>query len=169
LRVDANTAWLTEQAAALVPELARLGVELVEQPFPARHLAELRWLRERSSLPILADESVVDEADLAMLDGVVDGIVVKLAKCGGVGPALRLMHRARSQGLKVMLGCMVETSLGVAAAAAIASEADWLDLDGCLLLADDPFEGLELDASCRWRLTRQPGLGIRRRTTDRGA
>jgi L-alanine-DL-glutamate epimerase-like enolase superfamily enzyme len=163
LRVDANTAWQPGQADALLPALDRLGVELIEQPFPARRLAQLRWLRERSSLPILADESAVFEDDLALLEGVVDGVVVKLAKCGGVGPALRMMRHARALGLKVMLGCMVESSLGVAAAVAIASEADWLDLDGNLLLADDPFTGLELDEDCRWQLPSAPGVGVRRR------
>jgi L-alanine-DL-glutamate epimerase-like enolase superfamily enzyme len=163
LRVDANTGWEPEEAAALIPELERLGVELVEQPFKARMLPQLRWLRERSSLPIMADESAVFEADLAMLDGVVDGVVVKLAKCGGIGPALRMMRRARELGLKLMLGCMVESSVGVAAAAMVASEVDWLDLDGSLLLADDPFGGLELGPDCRWQLTSQPGLGVYRR------
>ena len=160
LRVDANTGWQPEQAAALIPELARLGVELIEQPFPARALPQLRWLRERSSLPILADESAVFEADLEMLQGVVDGVVVKLAKCGGIGPALRMIRRARALGMKVMLGCMVESSLGVAAAAMVASEVDWLDLDGNLLLADDPFGGIELGDDCRWRLSMEPGLGV---------
>jgi len=166
LRVDANTAWQPEQAAALIPELARLGVELVEQPFPARALPQLRWLRERSSLPIMADESAVFENDLEMLEGVVDGVVVKLAKCGGIGPALRMIRRARTLGMKVMLGCMVESSLGVAAAAMVASEVDWLDLDGNLLLANDPFEGIDLDAECRWRLPRRPGLGVVRKSAD---
>jgi L-alanine-DL-glutamate epimerase-like enolase superfamily enzyme len=163
LRVDANTGWQPEQAAALIPELDRLGVELVEQPFKARMLPELRWLRERSSLPIMADESAVFEDDLPMLEGVVDGVVVKLAKCGGIGPALRMIRRARALGMKVMLGCMVESSVGVAAAAMVASEVDWLDLDGNLLLADDPFGGLELSDDCRWRLTSEPGLGVFRK------
>jgi L-alanine-DL-glutamate epimerase-like enolase superfamily enzyme len=163
LRVDANTGWQPEQAAALIPELARLGVELVEQPFPARALPQLGWLRERSSLPILADESAVFEADLEMLQGVVDGVVIKLAKCGGIGPALRMIRRARALGMTVMLGCMVESSLGVAAAAMVASEVDWLDLDGNLLLADDPFGGIELGDDCRWQLTSKPGLGVFRK------
>jgi L-alanine-DL-glutamate epimerase-like enolase superfamily enzyme len=163
LRVDANTGWQPEQAVALIPELARLGVELIEQPFAARALPQLRWLRERSSLPILADESAVFEDDLPMLEGVVDGIVVKLAKCGGIGPALRMIRRARQLGMSVMLGCMVESSLGIAAGAMVASEVDWLDLDGNLMLAHDPFEGLELGADCRWQLTARPGLGITRR------
>ncbi len=163
LRVDANTAWQPEQAAAMIPELERLGVELVEQPFKARMLPELRWLRERSSLPIMADELAVFENDLPMLEGVVDGIVVKLAKCGGIGPALRMIRRARPMGMKLMLGCMVESSVGVAAAAMVASEVDWLDLDGSLLLAHDPFGGLELGGDCRWQLTAEPGLGVFRK------
>ncbi len=163
LRVDANTGWQPEQAAALIPELDRLGVELVEQPFKARMLPELRWLRERSSLPIMADESAVFETDLPLLDGVVDGVVVKLAKCGGIGPALRMIRGAHALGLKVMLGCMVESSVGVAAAAMVASEVDWLDLDGSLLLAHDPFGGLELGDDCRWQLTDAPGLGVFRK------
>jgi L-alanine-DL-glutamate epimerase-like enolase superfamily enzyme len=163
LRVDANTGWDPAQAAALIPELERLGVELVEQPFKARMLPELRWLRERSSLPIMADESAVFADDLPMLDGVVDGVVVKLAKVGGIGPALRQIRLARELGMKVMLGCMVESSVGVAAAAMVASEVDWLDLDGNLLIADDPFEGLELGDDCRWRLPGRPGLGVWRR------
>jgi L-alanine-DL-glutamate epimerase-like enolase superfamily enzyme len=164
LRVDANTAWQPGQADAMLPVLQRLGVELIEQPFPARRLAQLKWLRDRSDLPILADESAVLEEDLALLEGIVDGVVVKVAKCGGVGPALRMIRHAHELGLKVMLGCMVETSLGVAAAAAIASEADWLDLDGNLLLASDPFTGLELDEGCHWRLPSEPGVGVRRRS-----
>jgi L-alanine-DL-glutamate epimerase-like enolase superfamily enzyme len=160
LRVDANTAWQPEQAAALIPELARLGVELIEQPFPARALPELRWLRERSSLPILADESAVFEDDLPMLRGVVDGVVVKLAKCGGIGPGLRTIRRARELGMGVMLGCMFESSLGTAAGATIASEVDWLDLDGNLMMVHDPFKGIELGDDCRWQLTTEPGLGI---------
>ena len=166
LRVDANTAWQPEQAAALIPELARLGVELIEQPFPARALPELRWLRERSSLPILADESAVFEDDLPMLEGVVDGVVVKLAKCGGIGPGLRMIRRARSLGMSVMLGCMFESSLGTAAGAMVASEVDWLDLDGNLMMVHDPFEGIELGDDCRWQLTSKPGLGIERRPAD---
>jgi L-alanine-DL-glutamate epimerase-like enolase superfamily enzyme len=163
LRVDANTAWQPEQAARLIPELARLGVELIEQPFPARALPELRWLRERSSLPIMADESAVFDDDLPMLEGVVDGVVVKLAKCGGIGPGLRMIRRARELGMKVMLGCMFESSLGTAAGAMVASEVDWLDLDGNLMMVHDPFEGIELGDDCRWQLTSKPGLGVARR------
>ena len=160
LRVDANTGWEPEAAVALIPELARLGVELIEQPFPATHLPQSRWLQERSSLPIMLDESAVFEDDLIPLEGAVAGVVVKLGKCGGIGPALRMIRRAHGMGLKVMLGCMVESTLGIAAAAAVAAEVDWLDLDGNLLLAEDPFVGLELDETCRWRLPETPGVGV---------
>ncbi len=162
IRVDANTGWEPEAALRLLPELQRLGVELIEQPFPARALPRLRWLQERSPLPIVADESCETEADLEALVGVVVGVNVKLMKCGGVGPALRMMRRARALGFKVMLGCMEETSVGIAAAAALAGLADWVDLDGNLLLARDPFDGLELDGTSRWVIGGSPGLGVGR-------
>jgi L-alanine-DL-glutamate epimerase-like enolase superfamily enzyme len=163
IRVDANTCWTPETARALVPELVDLGVELIEQPFPAGRLDWLADLQAASPLPIVADESCVTIEDLDALVGVVAGVNVKLAKCGGVGGAARMLARARELGFRTFLGCMEETSVGIAAAAAVASLAEWVDLDGNLLLADDPFEGLELDAGHRWRLTEVPGLGVRRR------
>jgi len=163
LRVDANTGWLPDEGARMLPELERLGVELIEQPFPARQLPQLRWLQERSPIPIVADESAVTIEDLDALVGVVAGVNVKLTKCGGVGPALTMMRRARELGFRVMLGCMEETSVGIAAAATLAGLADWVDLDGNLLLARDPYEGLELGADKRWRLTATAGLGVRPR------
>jgi L-alanine-DL-glutamate epimerase-like enolase superfamily enzyme len=165
IRVDANTGWQPEDALALLPELERLGVELIEQPFAARRLDQLRWLQERSSLPIVADESAVTIDDLDGLVGVVAGVNVKLAKCGGIGPARAMLSRARELGFRTFLGCMEETSIVIAASAAVASLADWVDLDGNLLLAADPFAGLVLDDSCRWRLAQAPGLGIERRPT----
>ena len=163
IRVDANTGWEPEEAVRLIPELVRLGVELIEQPFPARRLDQLRWLQERSVLPIVADESCVLPEDLDGLVGVVAGVNVKLAKCGGIGPAKRMLERARDLGFRTFLGCMEETSVGIAGSAVVASLADWVDLDGCLLLADDPFEGLALDGDHRWILADRPGLGLQRR------
>ena len=163
IRVDANTGWEPDDAVALLPHLERLGVELIEQPFPARRLDQLRWLQERSSLPIVADESCVFIEDLDGLVGVVDGVNVKLAKCGGIGPAKRMLERAHELGFRTFLGCMEETQVGIAGSAVVASLADWVDLDGCLLLADDPFEGLELGPDHRWRLSAAPGLGLSRR------
>jgi len=163
LRVDANTGWTRDDAERLLPELIELGVELIEQPFRAEAHRDLAWLQERSRLPIVADESAVTIDDLDGLVGIVAGVNVKLAKCGGVGPAKRMLERARELGFRTFLGCMEETSVGIAASAAVASLAEWVDLDGNLLLADDPFHGLELDDDCRWRLGQQPGLGLQRR------
>ena len=161
IRVDANTAWEPDDGARLLPDLVRLGGELIEQPFPRHRLDQLAWLQERSELPIVADESAVTIDDLPGLVGVVRGVNVKLAKCGGVGPAKRMLERARELGFQRFEGCMEETRVGIAASAAVASLADWVDLDGCLLLAADPFEGLDLGADHRWRLTDAPGLGVR--------
>jgi L-alanine-DL-glutamate epimerase-like enolase superfamily enzyme len=163
LRVDANTGWTPAVAGQLLPRLVELAVELIEQPFPVAHADWMADLQAVSPLPIVADESCVEPADLERLVGVVAGVNVKLAKCGGPGPAARMMARARELGFRVFLGCMEETSLGIAAAAAVVSLADWADLDGCLLLADDPFEGLTLGPDHRWVLGDGPGLGVQRR------
>ena len=146
LRVDANEGWTLQSARELMPELIRLGVEFVEQPFPADDLDSFRALRELSPrLPVIVDEGCHDLSDVAPAAGYADGINVKLAKSGGVREAVRMIHAARALGLRVMLGCMVESQLGVAPAAAIASLADWVDLDGHLLLADEPFTGLRFE------------------------
>ncbi|HSW43364.1 MAG TPA: dipeptide epimerase, partial [Patescibacteria group bacterium] len=127
IRVDANTGWTPETAAALLPALVDLGVELIEQPFPARRYDWLFDLQAASPLPIVADESAVAIEDLEALVGIVDGVNVKLAKCGGVGPAARMLTHARALGFRTFLGCMEETSVGIAAAAAVASLAEWVD------------------------------------------
>jgi L-alanine-DL-glutamate epimerase-like enolase superfamily enzyme len=163
IRVDANTGWTPEVAVALLPELVDLGVELIEQPFPAGRLDWLADFQQRSTLPIVADESCVIDEDLDALVGVVAGVNVKLAKCGGPGPAARMLTRARDLGFRTFLGCMEETSVVIAASAAVASLAEWVDLDGNLLLAADPFEGLELGPDHAWQLSDRPGLGISRR------
>jgi L-alanine-DL-glutamate epimerase-like enolase superfamily enzyme len=160
--VDANTGWTRSVAEALVPEMIDLGVELIEQPFPARAYRDLGWLQERSDVPIVADESAVTREDLEALDGVVAGVNVKLAKCGGITPARAMLEEARDRGFRTFIGCMEETSIAIAASVAIASLADWVDLDGNLLLAADPFEGLELGSDKRWRMSGSPGLGLRR-------
>jgi L-alanine-DL-glutamate epimerase-like enolase superfamily enzyme len=162
IRVDANTGWTPPDARTLLPDLVRLGVELIEQPFPARRLDWLADLQSATDLPIVADESAVRIDDLDGLVGVVAAVNVKLAKCGGVGAAARMLARARELGFRTFLGCMEETSVGIAASAAVASLAEWVDLDGNLLLAADPVEGLELGSDCRWTLTDRPGLGVRR-------
>ncbi|HEX3265562.1 MAG TPA: dipeptide epimerase [Candidatus Limnocylindrales bacterium] len=164
IRVDANTAWTPDTARQLLPAMVDLGVELIEQPFPASRLGWLADLQAASSLPIVADESCVTIDDLDALVGVTAGVNVKLAKCGGPGAAARMLARARELGFRTFLGCMEETSIGIAASAAAASLADWVDLDGNLLLAEEPFEGLELGDDHCWRLTDGPGLGVARRS-----
>jgi L-alanine-DL-glutamate epimerase-like enolase superfamily enzyme len=163
IRVDANTGWTRDDAERLLPELIDLGVELIEQPFEARAYRDLGWLQERSSLPIVADESAVVLEDLDALVGVVAGVNVKLAKCGGIAAAVEMLEAAKALGFRTFLGCMEETSVGIAASASVASLADWVDLDGCLLLADDPFSGLDLGPDHRWILPMSPGLGVTRR------
>ena len=164
IRVDANTGWTPQTARELLPAMVDLGVELIEQPFPATRLGWLADLQAISSLPIVADESCVTIEDLDALVGVTAGVNVKLAKCGGPGAAARMLARAHELGFRTFLGCMEETSVGIAASAAVASLADWVDLDGNLLLAEEPFEGLELGQDHRWRLTDRPGLGVARRS-----
>jgi L-alanine-DL-glutamate epimerase-like enolase superfamily enzyme len=160
LRVDANEGWTLEQARELVPALVELGVEFIEQPFPAADLESFRALRDLDSLPpIIVDEGCQDLSDVAPAAGYADGINIKLAKSGGLREALRMVHAARALGLRVMIGCMVESQLGVAPAAQIASLADWVDLDGHLLLADEPFRGLQFEEG-RVLPSHGPGLGV---------
>lgn len=159
LRVDANAAWDRDQAVATIHQLADLGVEFVEQPLRADDVDGLRFVRERSALPIIADESCVNSADIPRLVGAVDGVNIKLAKCGGLREALRMIAAARAFGLRVMMGCMIETSLGITAAAHLAPLLDYADLDGAALLADDPFVGATVTAG-RIAVPPAPGLGV---------
>ena len=160
LRVDANEGWTLESARQLMPELVRLEVEFVEQPFPAADRDSFLALRElHPRLPVIVDEGCQKLSDVAPAAAYADGINVKLAKSGGVREAVRMIHAARALGLRVMLGCMVESQLGVAPAAAIASLADWVDLDGHLLLADQPYTGLRFEEG-RVLPGAAPGLGV---------
>ncbi len=145
LLVDANGGWSLEQARELCEPLADLGVEAIEQPLPRGELAELARLARRSPLPVLADEDSLDLADLARLPAEIGGINVKLMKCGGLVPALAMIRQARERGWRVMLGCMIQSSLGITAAAHLAPLVDLADLDGAALLADDPFEGMRFE------------------------
>ncbi len=162
IRVDANEGWTLEDALARLEWLQDLGVEFVEQPLPAGQLAEMRELKKRSPLPLMADESVGRAEDIPRLAEAFDGINIKLMKCGGLGEALRMIHVARAHGLKIMLGCMVETSMAITAAAHIAPLVDYVDLDGNLLITNDPFVGAEVKEG-RLVLPSEPGLGVRDR------
>ena len=163
IRVDANTAWTAKEEIAALPMLHEMGVEFVEQPLPPADLEGLRAVRESSPIPIIADESCVGLADVPKLVGAVDGINIKLAKCGGLREAIRMVHTARAHGMLVMLGCMVESTVGVAAAVQLAPLCDYLDLDGAALLENDPFVGPGIEGDGSIRFNREPGLGVSRR------
>lgn len=165
LRADANAGWTREKAARLLPRLAELGVELVEQPLPAGDLDGLASLaRIQPRPPIFADESIKTMADIVAHAGKVDGVVIKLAKCGGIREAWRQIHVAHALGLEVMLGCMIESSLAVTAAAQLAPLVDHVDLDGPLLIKNDPFAGLGYEGA-RITLPTAPGLGVTARAS----
>lgn len=136
-RVDANGGWTLQTARRLLPELWSLNVELIEQPLPPRRRDDQRTLFEESPLPLFADESCVGEHDVAGCVGLFHGVNIKLVKCGGLTPARRMMAEARRRGLKLMIGCMTESSVGCAAAASLAPLVDYVDLDGPLLIAKD--------------------------------
>ncbi len=142
IRIDANEGWTPEAAVTILRELERFEIEFCEQPIPAGAPERLRWIRERTSIPIVTDEDSKDADDLLALAGCVDGINVKLVKCGGIRGALAMIHTARALGLKVMLGCMVESAILSTAAAHLSPLVDWADLDGPFLVARDPFDGM---------------------------
>ena len=162
LRVDANAAWTPKRALEMIPFLHEMGVEFVEQPLPAHDLEGLRFVRERSALPIIADESCLVSSDIPTLAGVVDGINIKLAKCGGLREALRMIATARAHNMTVMCGCMVESSLGITAAAHLAPLLDCADLDGAELVGNDPYVGATIEAGVI-AIPDAPGLGVRLR------
>ena len=145
IQVDVNEAWEQDEALEMIRWLESKRVTLVEQPLPADDMEGTAWLREQVKLPIYADESIRRMGDVADLAGVFDGINIKLMKCGGPTEAVRMIQMAKAMGLKLMLGCMIESTVGIAAAAHLSPLADTVDLDGHLLIKDDPFEGLEYD------------------------
>ena len=159
LRVDANAAWTPKRTLQMVDVLVECGVEYVEQPVPAHDIDGLRFVRERSKLPVIADESCVVSTDIPRLVGAVDGINIKLSKCGGLREALKMIATARSHGMLVMAGCMIETSLGITAAAHFAPLLDYADFDGAALLANDPYVGATIDGG-RIAIPTAPGLGV---------
>ena len=159
IRIDANEAWTPEAAVTILRELERFEIEFCEQPIPAGTPERLRWVRERTSIPIVTDEDSKDAGDLLALAGCVDGINVKLVKCGGIRGALAMIHTARALGLKIMLGCMVESAILSTAAAHLSPLVDWADLDGPFLVAHDPFEGLTYDRG-KIVLPDRAGLGV---------
>jgi L-alanine-DL-glutamate epimerase-like enolase superfamily enzyme len=162
LRVDANTGWTAKRAVSMLPVLEEHGVTVLEQPLPAGDLDGLAAVRRASRIPVIADESCLVAADIPRLVGKVDGINIKLAKCGSLREALRMIAVARAHHMMVMVGCMIESSIAITAAAHFSPLVDIVDLDGAALLANDPFRGATIDGG-QVRLPTGPGLGLSRR------
>lgn len=162
LRVDVNQGW-TDKSYALnmIEYLAGNNVELVEQPMPSGRIDDLFWVSERSPLPIIADEAVSRLSDIERIHGLYHGINVKLMKCTGMNEARRMIVHAKSLGMKVMLGCMTETSCAISAASHLAPLADWVDLDGALLISNDPFDGTKV-VDGRVVVSPHAGIGVTR-------
>ncbi|MFE2106021.1 dipeptide epimerase [Kitasatospora sp. NPDC059463] len=159
LLLDPNGAWTPEQALRLLPAFAATGVEAVEQPIPPGRPDALAAVAERSPVPVIADEDAVGYEDACRLAGRVHGVNLKLAKCGGVHQVLRIVEALRGSGTELMLGCLAASSLGIAPAVHLADRARWLDLDGHLLLAHDPWQGIG-GADGTVRTPDRAGLGV---------
>jgi len=161
LCVDVNQGWTSKQKALdIIHWLKEQGVVFVEQPMPKTALSDIAWLTQRSPLPVMADEALQTASDLERVNGVYSGINVKLMKCGGLRNAYIMMKMARVLGMKVMIGCMTETSCAVTAAAQLSPLADWADLDGNLLIDNDIFQGIQI-VDGKVFLPDLPGIGIR--------
>jgi L-alanine-DL-glutamate epimerase-like enolase superfamily enzyme len=162
LRVDANCGWTVKHAIAMLPVLEEYGVTVLEQPLVPEDLDGLAEIRRRATIPLIADESCLTSADIPRLAGKVDGINIKLAKCGSLREALRMIAVARAHHMTVMVGCMIESSLAITAAAHFTPLVDIVDLDGAALLAEDPFVGATIQGG-QVRLPSGPGLGVTQR------
>jgi len=162
IRVDANTGWTPKEAIKMINVLAPYNIEFVEQPVAAHDLKGLKLVRDNVPLPIIADESCVTVEDIPRVAECVDGINIKLMKCGGVSQALKMIHTARAHNLRIMLGCMIESSLAITAAAHLSPLVDYADLDGNLLIDNDPYMGVTVERG-KLILPEEPGLGVKER------
>jgi len=163
IRVDANEGWKSrEQARDKILWLEEQGVEFVEQPLPAADLEGTAWVREAVHVPLIADENVTTLESIPTLRNAFDGINIKLMKCGGLREAMRMIHTAKAFNMKIMLGCMIESSVAISAAAQLSPLADFADLDGNVLTTNDPYEGVKL-VEGKLVLNDEPGLGVRKR------
>jgi L-Ala-D/L-Glu epimerase len=162
IRVDANTAWTPKEAIKMINALTPYNIEFVEQPISPYDLAGLKLIRENVPLPIIADESCVTVEDIPRVAECVDGINIKLMKCGGIRHALKMIHVARAHNLRIMIGCMIESSLAITAAAHLTPLVDYADLDGNLLIDNDPYIGVKV-VDGKLVLPESPGLGVQTR------
>jgi len=144
-RVDANCAWTVEQTISFAPELKNLGVEFIEQPLAADDIEGMQKVFTDCVLPVIADESCIVEDDVVKCEGLFHGINIKLTKCGGLTPALRMISAAKKLGMKTMVGCMTESSVGISAIAHLLPLLDYVDMDGSLLISNDPATGITYD------------------------
>jgi L-Ala-D/L-Glu epimerase len=144
-RVDANCGWGVDETLHNAIELAKLNVEFIEQPLKMGEYEAMKEVIKDCALPIIADESCITENDVDKCIDSFDGINIKLAKCGGITPALRMIKKARASNLKVMMGCMTESSIGISAIAQLLPLLDYVDMDGALLIANDPAEGVKVE------------------------
>jgi len=158
-RVDANAGWSTDKALRIIPALSEMGIELIEQPLAKNNWEGMQQLMSISTIPLLADESCVSEKDVEQCSGFFHGINIKLTKCSGITPALRMIATARKMNLKVMMGSMNESSIGSAAIAQFLPQLDFVDADGPLLLSRDVAEGLVYHQG-KIELSGLPGLGL---------
>ena len=159
-RIDANCAWTADQAIRNSEELVKLGVEFMEQPLGKDDLEGMREVFKYSRLPVMADESCIVESDVKKCEGLFHAINVKLVKAGGITPGLRMIHEAKSLGMKTMVGCMTESSVGITAIAHIAPLLDFVDMDGAMLLAKDPAKGVQIRAG-KIIFPNGPGIGVK--------
>jgi len=162
IRVDANEGWDVKEAISKIKELEKLDVEFIEQPLHRDDFDGFGLLRSKTELPIIVDEGIFRSTDIPKYVGLADGINIKLSKSGGLREAMKIISVARAHKMKVMIGCMVETSVGITAAAQIASLVDYADLDGNILISDDPYEGVKIENGYI-KLPDGPGLGVTRR------
>jgi len=162
LWVDANGGWTMNEAQQYLPELEALGIEMLEQPLDKANITDMGILQSKTKIPIVADESIQSFENLeeVALAGV-QGVNIKLMKVGGISPAIRMIRKAKALGLKIMLGCMIETAIGTTAMAHLIGFADWVDLDASALIINDPFEGMTLDSTCTVRMPDRIGIGIK--------
>lgn len=161
-RVDANCGWSAAETIANSQALAELGVEFIEQPLPADQWEAMREVYSQSALPIIADESCIVESDVARCQGYFHGVNIKLVKCGGLTPARRMIDTAKQLGLKTMVGCMTESSVGISAIAQLLPLLDYVDMDGALLLAEDIATGVTIEQG-KVSFPPEPGCGVRLR------
>ncbi len=159
IRVDANAGWTLKEALQKIKLLEKYGIEFVEQPLHWKDYEGFRILRSKTDLPVLADEGVMTAEDIPIYKDIVDGINIKLQKAGGIREAFKMIAVARAFKMKVMIGCMVETSIGISAAAQLAPLVDYVDLDGNILISDDPYDGVKA-VNGYLSYPARPGLGI---------